>query len=75
MSVPGAMQPPDISTLDPGLQPALIALIYLFPGLALLVLIVRFWRKWSEKLLGGGKTIDLVPGLVFTFLIQLQTTR
>ena len=50
-----AMPPPDMSKVDPGLQPTLIALLYLFPGLALAVLIVRFWRKWKDHLLGGGE--------------------
>jgi hypothetical protein len=55
MSVPpGPMPAPDMSGVDPGLQPTLIALLYLFPGLALAVLLVRFWRKSVDHLLGGG---------------------
>ncbi|KAL5117904.1 hypothetical protein ACEQ8H_004223 [Pleosporales sp. CAS-2024a] len=42
---------PDMSHVDPGLQPTLIALLYLFPALALSVLLVRFWRKWVDHLL------------------------
>lgn len=48
----------DMSGVDPGLQPTLIALLYLFPGLALAVLCVRLWKKWRENILGGGKTTD-----------------
>lgn len=51
----GAIPAPDMSGVDPGLQPTLITLLYLFPGLALAVLLVRFWRKWKDNLLGGGK--------------------
>jgi hypothetical protein len=57
MSAPAGAGPPpmkDMSNVDPGLQPTLIALLYLFPGLALLVLLVRFWRKSVDHLLGGG---------------------
>lgn len=53
MAVP-AFPGPDMSGVDPGLQPTLIALLYLFPGLALAVLMVRFWRKWQDHILGGG---------------------
>ena len=49
------MPAPDMSGVDPGLQPTLLALLYLFPALALAVLLVRFWRKWKDHLLGGGK--------------------
>lgn len=53
----GPMPPmPDMSHVDPGLQPTLIALLYLFPAVALSVLIVRFWRKSADHLLGGGET-------------------
>lgn len=53
---PGTGTPPvpDMSNIDPGLQPTLIAMLYLFPGLALIVLMVRFWRKSVDHLLGGG---------------------
>lgn len=66
MAGPGAAGPmpmPDMSNVDPGLQPTLIALMYLFPGLALAVLLVRFWRKSVDHLLGGGEevTIYLAP--------------
>jgi hypothetical protein len=52
-----AFSPPPVgmSPVDPGLQPILIALLFGFPALALIVLIVRFWRKASEKRLGGGR--------------------
>ncbi|KAF2728888.1 hypothetical protein EJ04DRAFT_538163 [Polyplosphaeria fusca] len=36
-----------------GLQPALIALLYLFPALALGIIIVRLWRKQIDRTLGG----------------------
>jgi hypothetical protein len=49
--------PPDMSNVDPGLQPTLIALLYLFPGLALTVLIVRFWKKHSDRIFGGGMVL------------------
>lgn len=49
------MGPPDMSNVDPGLQPTLIALLYLFPGLALAVLIVRFWKRHRDHNLGGGE--------------------
>jgi hypothetical protein len=52
-----AMPAPDMSDVDPGLQPALIALLYLFPALALAVLLVRFWRKYVDGILGGGEII------------------
>ena len=58
MSAPpgaGPLPAPDMSNVDPGLQPTLIALLYLFPGLALFVLMVRFWRKYVDRLLGGGE--------------------
>jgi hypothetical protein len=48
--------PPDMSGVDPGLQPALIALLYLCPGLALSVLLVRFWCKFKDELLGWGES-------------------
>jgi hypothetical protein len=57
MAAPAGAGPPpapDMSHVDPGLQPLLITLLYLFPGLALLVLLVRFWRKSVDRLLGGG---------------------
>jgi hypothetical protein len=50
------MPAPDMSGVDPGLQPTLIAMLYSFPGLALVVLLVRFWRKWIDNILGGGMT-------------------
>jgi hypothetical protein len=54
--VEGSSPPPvDMSHVDPGLQPILIALLFGFPAAALIVLIVRFWRKASEKRLGGGR--------------------
>ncbi|KAF2133475.1 hypothetical protein P153DRAFT_420346 [Dothidotthia symphoricarpi CBS 119687] len=53
----GGMPPADMSNVDPGLQPVLIALLYLFPFLALAVLVVRFWRKWTDKLLGGDDAL------------------
>ena len=57
MSAPaGPMPAPDMSNVDPGLQPTLIALLYLFPALALAVLTVRFWKKYVDHILGGGKT-------------------
>jgi hypothetical protein len=57
MSIPSIHTPvPDTSIVNPGLQPLLITLLYLFPGLALLVLIIRFWKKSIDCLLGGGKT-------------------
>ncbi|KAH7398496.1 hypothetical protein BKA66DRAFT_556670 [Pyrenochaeta sp. MPI-SDFR-AT-0127] len=56
-----AMPAPDMSGVDPGLQPTLITLLYLFPGLALAVLLVRFWRKWKDNLL-GGVTKELYTG-------------
>jgi hypothetical protein len=52
-----AMPAPDMSGVDPGLQPTLIALLYLFPALALAVLLVRFWRKWVDGILGGGEIL------------------
>jgi hypothetical protein len=58
MSAPAGTGPPpvpDMSHVDPGLQPTLIALLYLFPGLALIVLLIRFWRKSIDHLLGGGE--------------------
>jgi hypothetical protein len=58
MLAPG-MPAPDMSGVDPGLQPTLIAMLYLFPGLALVVLLVRFWRKWVDKILGGGMNTQL----------------
>ena len=48
------MPPPDMSNVDPGLQPALITLLYLFPGLALAVLLIRFWKKYVDRIFGGG---------------------
>jgi hypothetical protein len=51
------MPAPDMSGVDPGLQPALIALLYLFPALALAVLLVRFWRKYVDGILGGGEIL------------------
>ncbi|KAI4934188.1 hypothetical protein J4E85_002044 [Alternaria conjuncta] len=56
MAVP-AFPAPDMSGVDPGLQPTLIALLYLFPGLALAVLMVRFWRKWQDHILGGDDVL------------------
>jgi hypothetical protein len=47
--------PVDLTQVDPGLQPLLIGLLFGFPAAALIVLIVRFWRKASEKRLGGGR--------------------
>jgi hypothetical protein len=55
------MPAPDMSGVDPGLQPALITLLYLFPALALAVLLVRFWRKYVDGILGGG---ELFPDLM-----------
>jgi hypothetical protein len=56
MSTPaGSIPAPDMSHVDPGLQPLLITLLYLFPGFALLVLIIWFWRKSVDRLLGGGE--------------------
>lgn len=66
MSGPGAMPampPPDMSNVDPGLQPALITLLYLWPGLALAILVVRFWRKWKDNLLGGGEKCSSLPNV------------
>lgn len=51
------MPAPDMSSVDPGLQPLLITLLYLFPGLALSVLCVRLWKKWKEHNLGGGMNV------------------
>jgi hypothetical protein len=55
MSEAHGTPPVDVSRIDPGLQPVLIALLYGFPGLALIVLLVRFWRRKIEKQLGVGK--------------------
>lgn len=38
-----------------GLQPALLGLIYAFPGAALLVILVRLWTKHTRRTLGGGE--------------------
>lgn len=38
-----------------GLQPLLIALLYLFPGLAGLIVAVRIVKKRVDRTLGGGK--------------------
>jgi hypothetical protein len=54
------MRAPDMSGVDPGLQPTLIALLYLFPALALAVLLVRFWRKWVDGILGGGEIFSSI---------------
>ncbi|KAH5372447.1 hypothetical protein HBI49_062290 [Parastagonospora nodorum] len=69
MSAPAGAGPPpvpDMSHVDPGLQPTLIALLYLFPGLALLVLLVRFWRKSVDHLLGGDDAIIALAWILST---------
>ncbi|KAI8942620.1 hypothetical protein NX059_000673 [Plenodomus lindquistii] len=53
-----------MSGVDPGLQPTLITLLYLFPGLALAVLFVRFWRKWKDNLLGGDDAVILLAWIL-----------
>ncbi|KAF1846542.1 uncharacterized protein K460DRAFT_367295 [Cucurbitaria berberidis CBS 394.84] len=55
---------PDMSGVDPGLQPALVALLYLFPAIALAVLLVRFWRKWKDHLLGGDDALIAVAWIL-----------
>jgi len=64
---------PDMSNVDPGLQPVLIAMLYLFPGLALTVLMVRFWRKSVDHLLGGGMLCRSLTHSMVT-LTPVQTT-
>jgi hypothetical protein len=65
--------PPDMSNVDPGLQPTLIALLYLFPSLALAVLIVRFWKKQSDRILGGGKILSRQQGERLTMIAQMMS--
>jgi hypothetical protein len=59
---PGAM-PDGMPIFNPnpstGLQPLLIALLYLFPGIAGLVVAVRIIKKRADRTLGGGKCADL----------------
>jgi hypothetical protein len=69
MPAPG-IPAPDMSGVDSGLQPTLIAMLYLFPGLALVVLLVRFWRKWVDNILGGGMNTQLWLLSYANFLID-----
>jgi hypothetical protein len=59
---PGAM-PDAMPVFNPnpskGLQPLLIALLYLFPGIAGLIVAVRIVKKRVDRTLGGGKSADL----------------
>ena len=41
-----------------GLQPTLIAIIYLCPGISGFVAGVRIWRKRKDRTLGGGTIAD-----------------
>ena len=45
-------------------------MLYLFPGLALVVLLVRFWRKWVDNILGGGMNTQLWLLSYANFLID-----
>ncbi|PGH15054.1 hypothetical protein AJ80_05679 [Polytolypa hystricis UAMH7299] len=45
---------------DPGKQPALIAITFLFPACSLMVVIVRFWRRIVERTFAGE---DIVLGV------------
>ncbi|KAF2258260.1 hypothetical protein CC78DRAFT_587367 [Lojkania enalia] len=47
-----------------GLQPALIALLYAFPALALIVVVVRIWRKKVDRALGGDDALIVIAWIL-----------
>lgn len=44
-----------------GLQPLLITLLYLFPGIAGLIVLVRIVKKRIDRTLGGGRFSSILP--------------
>lgn len=52
------MSPPGMPAFNPnpskGLQPVVITLLYLFPGLAGLIVLVRIIKKRVDRTFGGG---------------------
>lgn len=57
--------PPGMPVFNPnpskGLQPLIITLLYLCPGIAGLIVLVRIIKKRIDRTLGGGKFLSILP--------------